>query len=92
MMTGQEPMIAPSASACSGPAPPKATRANSLGSYPCWTDTSRSAPTMFSLTMSMIPAAASSIGRPIAVATCPTAARAASASRVISPPSSAGGR
>jgi hypothetical protein len=48
---------------------------------------------MFSLTMSTIPAAAASgDGSPIASATFPTAARAASTSSVISPPASDGGR
>ena len=34
------------AHACNGPAPPKATRAKSRGSWPCSTDTTRSAPSI----------------------------------------------
>ena len=59
-ITGQAPVSTPSALACSGPAPPKATSAKSRGSKPCCTETSRSPPSMFSLTMSTIPAAAAS--------------------------------
>ena len=92
-MTGHAPVSLPSALACSGPAPPKATSAKSLGSKPCWTLTRRRPPSMFSLTMSTIPAAASSaLARPIASATFCTADLAASASRVISPPASEVGR
>ncbi len=47
---------------------------------------------MFSLTMSMIPAAAASSDSPIASATVPTAARAASTSSAISPPARLVGR
>jgi hypothetical protein len=48
---------------------------------------------MFSLTMSTMPlAAASTLSRVVASAMVCTAARAASASRVISPPASADGR
>ncbi len=93
MMTGQDPVSRPSALACSGPAPPNATSAKSRGSKPCCTETSRSAPNMFSLTMSMIPAAAASTeSRPVASAMVWTAVRAASGSSVISPPASALGR
>ncbi len=93
MMTGHAPVSRPSALACSGPAPPNATRAKSRGSKPCWTETRRRAPNMFSLTMSMIPAAASSTDcRLVASVMVPTAVRAASRSRLISPPASSGGR
>ena len=92
-ITGQAPVSLPSALACSGPAPPNATSAKSRGSKPCWTLTSRSPPSMFSLTMSTMPAAAASaVGRPIASAIFCMAARAASVSRVISPPASDVGR
>ena len=68
-ITGQAPVSRPSALACSGPAPPNATSAKSRGSKPCCTLTSRSPPSMFSLTMSTMPAAAASaLGRPIASA------------------------
>ncbi len=92
-ITGQLPSSFASAFACSGPAPPNATSAKSRESKPCCTDTSRSAPNMFSLTMSTMPAAAvSASGRPIASATFWTAARAAATSSVISPPRRRGGR
>ncbi len=92
-ITGQAPVSRPSALACNGPAPPNATSAKSRGSKPCCTETSRSPPSMFSLTMSTMPAAAASgLGSPIASAIVPTAARAAATSRVISPPASAAGR
>ena len=42
-ITGHAPVSLPSALACSGPAPPKATSAKSRGSKPCCTETSRSA-------------------------------------------------
>ena len=76
-MTGQAPVSLPSALACSGPAPPKATSAKSRGSKPCCTETRRRPPSMFSLTMSTMPAAAASgDSSPMASATLPTAARA----------------
>ena len=75
-----------------GPAPPYATSAKSRGSCPRWTETSRSAPAMFSFTIAMIPSAASSAEeRPIASAIVWTDVRAASTSSAISPPSSRGG-
>ena len=75
-ITGQAPVSPPIALACNGPAPPNATSAKSRGSKPCCTLTSRSPPSMFSLTMSMIPAAAAStLGSPMASATVCTAAR-----------------
>ena len=93
MMTGHEPVSLPSALAWRGPAPPNATSAKSRGSKPCCTETRRSAPNMFSLTMSMMPAAAASTeSRPVASAIVCTAVRAASGSRVTSPPASADGR
>ena len=92
-MTGQEPSSFASALACSGPAPPNATSAKSRGSKPCCTDTRRSAPNMFSLTMSTMPAAAvSASARPIASATVWTAARGRPTSSAISPPTRLGGR
>ena len=57
-MTGQLFISRPSAFACSGPAPPKPISEKSLGSKPCSTETSRKAPYIFSLTISMMPAAA----------------------------------
>ena len=92
MMTGQEFISLASALACSGPAPPKAISAKSRGSKPCCTETSLSAPNMFSLTMSMMPAAARLRSRPKAVATVCTAVTAASTSSFISPPISSLGR
>ena len=93
-ITGQAPVSLPSALACSGPAPPNATSAKSRGSKPCCTETSRSPPSMFSLTMSTMPGGggldrlqAHRARRPSA-----TAARAASTSSVISPPASDVGR
>ena len=91
-MTGNEPISSATALACSGPAPPKATSANSRGSWPRCTLITRSAPAMFSLTILRIPSAASSRLRPIASAIVPTAVRAASTSSSISPPISRGGR
>ena len=93
MITGHAPVSLPKALACSGPAPPKATSAKSRGSNPCCTDTRRSAPNMFSLTMSTMPAAAAStLPSSIASAMVLTAACAACASSVISPPASSVGR
>ena len=91
-ITGKEPISSATALACSGPAPPKATSANSRGSWPRWTEITRSAPAMFSLTIARIPSAAWSTDSPIASATPATAVRAASASSVISPPIRRGGR
>ena len=85
-ITGNEPISSATALACSGPAPPKATSANSRGSWPRCTQITRSAPAMFSLTIRRMPSAASSSERPIASAIFCTAARAASTSSVISPP------
>ena len=67
-ITGKEPMSSATALACSGPAPPKATSAKSRGSWPRWTETSRSAPAMFSLAIARMPSAAASSERPIASA------------------------
>ena len=74
------------------PAPPKATSANSLGTRPRWTVTTRSAPSIASSTMLTIARAVSSTPVPRASATCATAANAASASSSSSPPSRRGGR
>ena len=66
-MTGKEPISSATALACSGPAPPKATSANSRGSWPRWTLMTRSAPAMFSLTIRRMPSAAASTVSPIGV-------------------------
>ena len=68
-MTGKEFERVPNALACKGPAPPKPTRAKSLGSKPCSTETSLNAPNIDSLTILIIPSAASIRSIPIASAT-----------------------
>ena len=78
--------------ACSGPAPPNATRAKRRGSCPRPIDTVRMARAMELSMISTMPAAASSTPRPSGAPTrASMAARAASTSSGISPPSSAGG-
>src|SRR3954453_16404198 len=57
-------MSAATAFAWSGPAPPKATSASSRGSWPRWTDTSRSAPAIVSFVIARMPSAAASSDRP----------------------------
>src|SRR3954454_18152658 len=56
-------MSAATALACSGPAPPNATSANSRGSWPRWTETSRSAPAIVSFAIARMPPAAASSDR-----------------------------
>ena len=91
-MTGKEPISSATALACSGPAPPKATSANSRGSWPRWTLITRSAPAMFSLTIRRMPSAAASRPAPSRRRPSATAARAASTSSDISPPIRSAGR
>ena len=91
-ITGKEPISSATAFACSGPAPPNATSANSRGSWPRCTEITRSAPAMFSLTIRRMPSAASSRPSPIASAIVCTAAFAASTSSAISPPIRSAGR
>ena len=59
MITGKEFERMPNAFACRGPAPPKPTKAKSLGSNPCSTETSLNAPNIDSFTILIIPSAAS---------------------------------
>ena len=87
MIVGQACVKIPRALACKGPAPPNPTKAKSLGSNPCSTETKRRAPNMASLAILMIPSAASSTDIPIASATFFTAATAALLSIAIAPPS-----
>ncbi len=76
-----------SSTACSGPAPPKATSAKSRGSYPRATEITRVALIMCALASRMIPSAASSSDMPKTFATFASMARAArSLRRTISPP------
>lgn len=69
-----------------GPAPPKATRANSRGSYPRLTVIDWRSPDMFVLTILTIPRAASSTLRSKYSAIRLTASRAKSGEISISPP------
>ena len=54
------PSDSATSAACIGPPPPKATRANSRGSWPFWTVRERIAPDMFAFAIVTIPSAASS--------------------------------
>ena len=58
-MTSGIPIRAATSTACSGPAPPKATRENSRGSTPFCTVRELIAFAMFALTMASTPSAAS---------------------------------
>ena len=58
------PSDSATSAACIGPPPPKATSANSRGSWPFWTVRERIAPDMFAFAIVTIPSAASSSGRP----------------------------
>ena len=69
--------------ACSGPAPPKATRANPAGSTPRDTLTVRSAPSMLAATTASTPSAATPA--------CPSAVRAAATSSAPRAPWPSGG-
>ena len=91
-ITGQEFINLAIAFECNEPAPPKPINAKSRGSYPCCTEIMRSAPKIFSLTISMMPAAASCRPIPNASATSWTAFFAASLSSLNSPPNSDSGR
>ncbi len=63
-ITSGMPSDSATSAACIGPAPPKATSANSRGSWPFWTVRERIAPAMFAFAIVTMPSAASSSGRP----------------------------
>ena len=84
--TSGTPSIAASSAACSGPAPPKATSANSRGSRPRSTVIERIVCAMFALATVRMPAAASRRSIPSSSASRSTAASARSVCNGISPP------
>src|SRR2546427_118744 len=85
-MTSGISSMAATSTPCKGPAPPNATSENLRGSIPFWMVRERIALAMLLLTIVRTPSAASRRSRRRRSARSPTARRAASAARFISPP------
>ena len=85
-MTSGIPIRAATSTACSGPAPPNATREKSRGSTPFWTVRELMALAMFALTIATTPSAASRSSTSSRSARRPMAAAAAASSSAIAPP------